>query len=86
MPVTLVNLVGRRGTYRMGVAFGEAIPTDMVFAGNPTKIVLEGGVRHYMDVIAREGLGHHWMIGYGDMRPELEEFCRIVDMPCIRCT
>jgi L-arabinose isomerase len=85
-PVTLVNLCGRRGTYRMGVAFGEAIPTDMCFAGNPTKVVLEGGVQHHLDVIAAEGLGHHWMIGYGDVRPELRAFCETVGIPYITAT
>jgi len=82
-PVTLVNLVGRRGTYRMGVAFGEAVSTDMVFAGNPTKVVLEGGARNYLDVIAREGLGHHWMIGYGDVRKTLRSFCEHIGIPYI---
>jgi len=85
-PVTLVNLVGRRGTYRMGIAHGQAVPTDMVFAGNPTKVVLECGVRHYLDVIAEEGLGHHWMIGYGDVRSQLSEFCEVVGIPRIACT
>jgi len=84
--VTLANLVGRRGTYRIGIAHGQAIPTDMVFAGNPAKVVLDGGVKDYMGAIAREGLGHHWMIGYGDVRPELEEFCGHLKIPCIRCT
>jgi len=82
-PVTLVNLVGRRGTYRMGIAFGEAIPTGMVFAGNPTEVVIEGGVRPYLDLIAREGLGHHWMIGYGDVRGALREFCAHVGIRCV---
>jgi L-fucose isomerase-like protein len=85
-PVTLVNLVGRRGTYRMGVAFGEAIETDMVFAGNPTKVVLEGGAGPYLDTIAQEGLGHHWMIGYGDVRRALKTFCAHIGIPCISCT
>jgi len=85
-PVTLVNLVGRRGTYRMGVACGKAIPTGMVFAGNPTKVVLEGGVQHYLDVIAREGLGHHWMIGYGDVRKPLRDLCVLLGIPCVECT
>ena len=85
-PVTLINLVGRRGTYRMGVAYGQAVQTDMVFAGNPTKVVLEGGVPHYLDVIAREGLGHHWMIGYGDVRRPLRELCEHLKIPCIRCS
>jgi len=85
-PVTLVNLVGRRGTYRMGVAHGNAVPTDMVFAGNPTKVVFDCGVQHYLDVIAKEGLGHHWMIGYGDVRKPLQEFCGLIDIPYIECT
>ncbi len=84
-PVTLVNLVGRRGTYRMGVAAGHAVPTGMVFAGNPTRVVFENGVQHYLDVIAAEGLGHHWMIGYGDVRKSLQEFCDYVRIPCIDC-
>jgi L-fucose isomerase-like protein len=82
-PVTLVNLVGRRGTYRMGVAYGQAVPTGMVFAGNPTKVVLAGGVRHHLDVIAQEGLGHHWMIGYGDARVPLQELCSLTGLRCI---
>ena len=84
-PVTLVNLVGRRGTYRMGVAFGEAVPTGMVFAGNPIKVVLSGGVKNYIEVIAREGLGHHWMIGYGDVRQQLQELCDVLRVPYIHC-
>ncbi len=84
--VTLVNLVGRRGTYRMGVAYGEAVPTDMVFAGNPTKVILEGGVQNHLDIVAKEGLGHHWMIAYGDIRAQLEAFCDVIGIPLIRCT
>ncbi len=84
--VTLVNLVGRRGTYRMGVALGQAVPTGMVFAGNPTKVILDGNVQDHLDTIAREGLGHHWMIGYGDASEPLEEFCRVIGVPLIACT
>jgi L-fucose isomerase-like protein len=83
-PVTLVNLVGRRGTYRMGIAHGRAVPTEMVFAGNPTKVVLDGGVRHHLDAVAREGLGHHWMIGYGDVREPLEQLCELVGIRFVR--
>jgi L-fucose isomerase-like protein len=85
-PVTLVNLVGRRGTYRMGVARGQAVSTGMAFAGNPTKVVLDGGARPYLDTVAAEGLGHHWIIAYGDVCGALQEFCDLLKVPCIHCT
>jgi L-fucose isomerase-like protein len=85
-PVTLVNLVGRRGTYRMGIAIGQAVPTDMVFAGNPVKVVFERGAQHYLDVVAAEGLGHHWIIGYGDVRNVLYDLCNFLKIPCIDCS
>jgi len=85
-PVTLVNLVGRRSTYRMGIAAGRAVPTDMVFAGNPVKVVFERGVQHYLDVVAAEGLGHHWIIGYGDVRKVLQDLCNFLKIPCIDCS
>ncbi len=84
-PVTLVNLVGRRGTYRLGVATGHAISTGMVFAGNPTKVVIEGGAQRHLEAVAREGLGHHWMIGYGDARESLSEFCGLLGIPMVSC-
>jgi L-fucose isomerase-like protein len=81
--VTLVNLCGRRGTYRMGIAHGQAIPTTMVFAGNPTKVVLDGGVKRHLDAVAAAGLGHHWMIGYGDVRQPLRELCDLLGVRAI---
>ena len=38
-PVTFVNLTGRKGNYRMCAFEGEAVPTGMVFEGNPLKFV-----------------------------------------------
>ncbi|MDP8224283.1 MAG: hypothetical protein P9L99_13045 [Candidatus Lernaella stagnicola] len=64
-PVTLLNLVGGGDSYRLGVLEGEAVRTDMVFPGNPTKVRLPGGGREFLDFVARHALGHHWMIGYG---------------------
>ena len=81
-----VNLVGRRSTYRMGVTAGQAVPTDMVFAGNPTKVILDAGPQRYLDTVAAHGLGHHWIIAYGDARPQLRHLCHLFGIPCIPCT
>lgn len=79
-PVTMVNLVGRQGTYRMGIVEGGAIQSEMVFAGNPVTIVPRVPVTTFLERVAEEGLGHHWMIGYGDHRPPLEAFAGLVGL------
>ncbi|MHB9134365.1 MAG: hypothetical protein ACYDBB_25110 [Armatimonadota bacterium] len=79
--VTLLNLVGRRGTYRMGVLTGEAVPTEVVFPGNPVKVRLDAPLAPVLAEIAETGLGHHWMIGEGDVAGTISEFCRLLDIP-----
>lgn len=69
--VTMVNLVGRKDTYRMCVVSGEAVPTEMIFPGNPIRVRIPIDVNEFLEIIAQEGFGHHWMIGYGDVSAEL---------------
>ncbi len=78
--VTLVNLVGRKDTYRMCIVKGEAVKTEMVFAGNPVRVKLPIPVNKFLDIVAENGFGHHWMIGYGDVKEELEDFCKLVGL------
>jgi L-fucose isomerase-like protein len=76
-PVTFVNLVGRRGNYRMCAFEGQAVPTEMVFEGNPLKFKLRTPFRQIWKDVARLGFGHHWMTCYAHVAPVLDEFCRI---------
>jgi len=69
--VTLVNLVGRKDTYRMCVITGEAVSTNMIFPGNPVRVKIPIEIDELLRIVARFGFGHHWMIGYGDLRKEL---------------
>jgi len=77
-PVTLLNLVPTLSTYRMGVLFGEALRTEMVFPGNPLKVRFESDWEEVLAWIAEEGLGHHWMAVYGDLREPLADFADLV--------
>ncbi len=70
-PVTLINIVAGLGRYRMAALFGEAIETEMVFPGNPLRVRFRTDYRRILSWIAEEGLGHHWMATYGDVRTEL---------------
>lgn len=76
-PVTFVNLVGRKGNYRMCAFEGQAAPTDMVFEGNPLKFELRSPFRQVWQQVAAGGFGHHWMTAYAHVAPVLQEFCRI---------
>jgi len=78
--VTLVNLVGRKDTYRMCIVKGEAVKTEMVFAGNPVRVKFPIPVNEFLNIVAENGFGHHWMIGYGNVKEELENFCKLVGL------
>lgn len=82
--VTLVNLVGRKGTFRMSVITGEALQCGMEFPGNPLKVKFDKDVDDINRQIALEGAGHHWIGGYGDLSKELEYFCKLNRIRLIR--
>jgi L-fucose isomerase-like protein len=82
--MTVVNLVGRKGTYRMCVATGEAVQTEMVYQGNPMRVRFSGtNVKQVLNVMIQEGFGHHWMLVEGEVSAELEEFCRLKRIKCV---
>jgi L-fucose isomerase-like protein len=76
-PVTLLNLVPTLSGYRLGVLYGQALETEMVFPGNPLKVRYAHDYRQVLDWIAGEGLGHHWMAAYGDLRRPLADLAAI---------
>ena len=75
--VTAVNICGHGDQFRMAVMTGEAIPCGMEFPGNPVVIKYEKPVEQINEEIMANGIGHHWMVGYGDFRAELRNFCKI---------
>ncbi|MFC1960736.1 hypothetical protein ACFLYO_08500 [Chloroflexota bacterium] len=76
-PVTFVNLVGRKGNYRLCAFEGAAIPTEMVFEGNPLKFVMKTPFSTIWEQVAQHGCGHHWMTVYGHVTPVLAEYCQL---------
>ena len=75
--VTALNICGHGDQMRMSVMVGEAIPCGMEFPGNPVKIRFEKDVNQINREIMANGIGHHWMVGYGDYREELRHFCKL---------
>jgi L-fucose isomerase-like protein len=63
--VTLTSLVPRGHGYQVAVLEGEAVSSPMVFPGNPLRVRFDRPVGRIIDWIFEEGIGHHWMAGYG---------------------
>lgn len=76
-PMTLINLLGRRTTYRMCILEGDCIETSMEFAGNPLKFRLPISTDDFLELVKQNGFGHHWIGGYGKFHRELELLCKV---------
>ena len=80
--VTIARLGETRdgSKFRMLIATGTAIDTDMFVRGNPLKVKMDAGNKRVHDVTFYEGFEHHYSLCYGDISQELLDFCRIMDI------
>ena len=76
--VTLLNLVPYGSGYQAAVLEGEAVSTEMVFPGNPLRVRLDCPTCRIIDWIHEEGIGHHWMAGYGHVGEEIRQWAKMV--------
>jgi len=77
-PVTLVSILPKGNDYQMAVLEGEALPTDMVFPGNPLRVKFDVPVGDVIDWIFAGGIGHHWMAGYGRVGREIRNMAGVI--------
>ena len=75
--VTAVNICGHGEEFRLSYMVGDAVSCGMEFPGNPVKIKFDKPVSQMNKEIMKNGIGHHWMVAYGDFSEELEYFCKI---------
>ena len=73
-PVTLLNLIPRAAGYQLALLEGRAISTEMVFPGNPLRVEFDRPTPDLIDWIHCEGVGHHWMAGYGHVGEEIRRW------------
>ncbi len=76
-PVTLINLIPRGDGYQLALLEAEAVSTEMVFPGNPLRVRFGCPTPRLIDWIADEGIGHHWMAGYGHVGEETRHWARM---------
>ncbi|MDD3886411.1 MAG: hypothetical protein PHI35_06045 [Victivallaceae bacterium] len=80
--VTLTRLGEKRDGdgFRMLIATGEGLNTDLFVRGNPLKIKFDAGCDKLREVVIDQGWEHHYALSYGDILPELIDLCRILDI------
>lgn len=80
--VTLARLGEKRDGdgFRMLIATGEALDTELFVRGNPLRIRFDAGCDALREVVIGQGWEHHYALGYGDIAAELLDFCRILDI------
>jgi L-fucose isomerase-like protein len=76
-PVTLVSLLPRGDGYQLAVLEGEALSTTMVFPGNPLRVRFPQPTPQLIEWIFAEGIGHHWMAGYGHVGDEISQWASL---------
>lgn len=80
--VTLARLGEKRDGdgFRMLIATGEALDTDLFVRGNPVKIKFDAGCGKLRETVINQGWEHHYALCYGDLVPELLDLCRILEI------
>jgi L-fucose isomerase-like protein len=76
-PVTLVSLLPAGDGYQIALLEGEAISSPMVFRGNPLRVCFPQPTPRIIEWIFAEGIGHHWMAGYGHRGEEIRQWAAL---------
>ena len=76
----LVNIVGRKDTYRISVIEAYSKGTEMVFQGNPVSARFNISVEEFLGIIAKNGIGNHRMIGYRKVLEEIKYFSNMISV------
>jgi L-fucose isomerase-like protein len=78
--VTIARLEGRKGTYRMHIATGEALETELRQKYFPaTEIALDGDVDDFIQNV----LSQHYAVAQADIKRDLIELCSLLDVKVI---
>jgi L-fucose isomerase-like protein len=87
-PVTLCRLASRGDHYRLHVVTGQAVaPRPWEEAGweppAPQLPSLEVLLDTPVDEFAQQVLGQHYILAYGDLRPQLNDLCKLLGIEVI---
>jgi L-fucose isomerase-like protein len=83
-PVTLANLVGRRGTMRVSAMQAEVVPYELEFPGSAAKVAFPFDLITALETLGNSGYGHHFALIPGHYEPELAEWSALLGVGYLR--
>ena len=80
--VTIARLGEKRNGegFRMLIAVGTGLDTDLFVRGNPLKIKFDAGCEALQKEVIYNGWEHHYALMYGDQAEVLADLCRNMDI------
>ena len=83
----MLNVLPCGDSYQIAMLTGEALSTEMVFPGNPLRVKFDKPTNEVIEWIHREGIGHHWVVCYGDVSAEIRNLASMTckELKLIEC-
>jgi L-fucose isomerase-like protein len=73
----------RGGGFLIHAGVGTVIEAEPLLKGSNLLIRMNGGNRSFVDSMLSNGIPHHNALIYGDLRPELREYARLMGIPIV---
>ena len=80
---SLTAVASRFGVRPLVFFGGEALPVNRFLPGSVAKVRWDSPVKETLNQMIAEGHEHHLIWAYGDVRTELEEFCRLTGIRAV---
>lgn len=81
--VTIARFTWRNGGYRLFLSSGIALPEAPEVKGSRIQVRLDSKLKDFLDVVFYQGLEHHYAIIHADVRSELKEMARLLNIPVL---
>jgi len=81
--ITLTRIATVEDNYRILLATGDALETDLLARGTPVRAKMARSVADLIETIIYQGFPHHYVVGYGDVSREIKELARLWDLKVV---
>lgn len=84
--VTISSLASVNNKFKMLIAGGEAIKTNVNLDGTPQEVKIDNNIKGFFNTVIYGGFGHHFSVIYQDLEEELIEFCNVIGIEAVTIT